>query len=130
MAFDAKNQVAIVGVGKSALGRKLNRPIGALAVDAALAAINDAGLQVSDIDGLSTFPEESGGPGVGPVAGISAAPLSWMVQALGIEKVDWWASGGSNATGNISSAIGAAVHSLAVHSCNYVLVWEIREWDP
>jgi acetyl-CoA acetyltransferase len=118
MPFDATNKVAIVGVGQSAFGRKLDRPTGALAVDAALAAIADAGLTLGDIDGLSTFPE-SAGPGVGPEPGVSAAPVSWMVEGLGIEQVDWWANGG----GNISTAIGYAIHALATHSCNYVLVW-------
>lgn len=118
MPFDAKNRVAIVGAGHSQVGRKLDRPIGALAVDASLAALEDAGLTVADIDGLSTYPEGPG-PGVGPTPGISAAPLRWMVDALGIQRLDWWASGG----GNISSAIGYAVQALATHSCNCVLVW-------
>jgi acetyl-CoA acetyltransferase len=116
--FDAKNKVAIVGVGQSEFGRKLERPTGALAVDAALAAIEDAGLTLPDIDGISTFPESTGA-GVGPEPGISSAPLAWMVQGLGIERVDWWANGG----GNISTAIGYAIQALATHSCNYVLVW-------
>jgi acetyl-CoA acetyltransferase len=118
MPFDAANKVAIVGVGHSAVGRRLERPIGALAVDASLQAIADAGLEVSDIDGLATFPEGPG-PGVGPVAGISAAPLRWMVDGLGIEQLNWWGNGG----GNISTAIGYAIQALATDCCNYVLVW-------
>ena len=118
MAYNAKNQVAIVGVGRSKIGRKQERPIGALAVEASLNAIADAGLTVRDIDGLSTFPEGAG-PGVGPEPGVSAAPLSWMVQGLGVEQVNWWANGG----GNISTAIGYAIQALATHTCNYVLVW-------
>jgi acetyl-CoA acetyltransferase len=118
MPFDAKNKVAIVGVGHSELGRKLDRPIGALAVDAALTAIADAGLTVKDIDGLATYPQGPG-PGVGPIPGISSAPMEWMVQGLGIEQVNWWGHGG----GNISTAIGYAIHALATHACNYVLVW-------
>jgi acetyl-CoA acetyltransferase len=118
MAFDAKNKVAIVGVGHSKIGRNLNRPTGLLALDASFAAIEDAGLKVSDIDGLSTFPAGEG-PGVGPVPGLSSAPLQWMVQGLGIERVDWWANGG----GNISTAIGYAIQALATNCCNYVLVW-------
>src|SRR4051794_40288318 len=108
MPFNAANKVAIVGVGHSKVGRRLERPIGALAIDASLAAIEDAGLTVADIDGLSTFPSGPG-PGVGPVPGISAAPLRWMVNALGVEKLDWWADGG----GNISTAIGYAIQALA-----------------
>ncbi|MFN8558012.1 MAG: hypothetical protein U0531_11960 [Dehalococcoidia bacterium] len=118
MPFDAQNKVAIVGVGQSNIGRKLARPIGLLALDASLAAISDAGLKVSDIDGLSTFPDGEGA-GVGPVPGESSAPFQWMVQALGIERVDWWATGG----GNISTAIGYAIQALATHSCTYALVW-------
>jgi len=116
--FDAANKVAIVGVGHSVVGRKLERPIGALAVDASLQAIADAGLTVQDIDGLATYPAGPG-PGVGPVPGLSAAPLTWMVDALGIERLDWWANGG----GNISTAIGYAIHAIATNCCNYVLVW-------
>jgi acetyl-CoA acetyltransferase len=118
MPFDAANKVAIVGVGHSVVGRRLERPIGALAVDASLEAIADAGLTVQDIDGLATFPAGPG-PGVGPVPGISAAGLQWMVDGLGIERLNWWANGG----GNISTAIGYAIQALATNCCNYVLVW-------
>lgn len=118
MAFNAKNKVAIVGVGHSQIGRRLERPIGALAVDASLQAIKDAGLTIGDIDGLATYPAGPG-PGVGPVPGISAAPLEWMVQALGVEELNWWGNGG----GNISTAIGYAIQALATGCCNHVLVW-------
>ena len=118
MPFDAANKVAIVGVGHSIVGRRLERPIGALAVDASLQAIEDAGLTVKDIDGLATFPSGPG-PGVGPVPGVSAAPLRWMIDGLGIEQLNWWADGG----GNISTAIGYAIQALATHSCDNVLVW-------
>ena len=116
--FNANNEVAIVGVGQSTFGRRQERAIGALAVDASLSAIADAGLTVADIDGLSTYPDGAG-PGVGPVPGVSAAPLRWMVDGLGIEQLNWWAAGG----GNISTAIGYAIQALATNSCNYVLVW-------
>jgi acetyl-CoA acetyltransferase len=53
--FNANNEVAIVGVGPSRFGRKQDRAIGALAVDASLAAIADAGLTVADIDGAMLY---------------------------------------------------------------------------
>ena len=118
MPFDAKNKVAIVGVGQSKIGRRLDRSIGQLAVDASLAAIADAGLTVKDIDGLSTYPAGPGA-GVGPIPGLSAAPLDWMVEGLGIEQLNWWANGG----GNISTAVGYAIQALATNCCNTVLVW-------
>ena len=118
MAFAARNKVAIVGVGHSQVGRRLERPIGALAIDASLAAIEDAGLTIADIDGLATYPAGPG-PGVGPVPGISAAPLEWIVEALGITELNWWGTGG----GNISSAIGYAIQAIATGCCENALVW-------
>src|SRR3989338_3852372 len=89
MAYNAANKVAIVGIGRTKMSRRGDRAIGALAVEASLKAIADAGLTIRDIDGLSTYPESTGA-GVGPVPGVSAAPLNWMVQGLGIEQVSWW----------------------------------------
>jgi len=122
MPFNAKNKVAIVGVGQSEFGRRLERPIGALAVDASLAAIADAGLTLADIDGVATFPEGPG-PGVGPVEGVSSAPLGWMVESLGLRNLDWWTCTGGGSVGNISSAIALAIQALATGSCKHVLVW-------
>ena len=51
MAFDANGEVAIVGVGRSKIGRKQERSIGALAVESCLRAVEDAGLTMPDIDG-------------------------------------------------------------------------------
>jgi acetyl-CoA acetyltransferase len=118
MAYNAANKVAIIGMGRSKITRKGDRAIGALAVEASLKAIADAGLTVRDIDGLSTYPESSG-PGVGPEPGPSAAPLRWMVDGLGIEQINWWSNGG----GNISTAIGTAAMAIASGMCNYILVW-------
>src|SRR4051812_1000664 len=127
MAFDAKNKVAIVGVGQSQFGRRLERTTGQLAVDACLAAVEDAGLTLKEIDGLATFPEGPG-PGVGPDPGINAAPMSFMVDALGIEQVDWWSAGGGM-VGNVSNAVAHAVEALAVNRCKYVLLWRAL-WQP
>jgi acetyl-CoA acetyltransferase len=118
MAFDAKNKVAFVGVGQSRIARNQDRPMGALAVDACLAALSDAGLTVADIDGLSTF--EGPADLAGSIPGVTGVPVEWMVDALGVEQVDWWATGG----GNISSAIGFAIQALANDCCKYVLVWK------
>ena len=118
MAFNAANEVAIVGIGRTQMSRRGDRAIGALAVEASLKAIEDAGLTLRDIDGLSTYPESTG-PGVGPVPGVSSSNLQWMVQGLGVEQINWWSNGG----GNISTAIGTAAMAIATGMCNYVLVW-------
>ena len=118
MPFNAANQVAIVGVGHSKVGRKQERPLGALAVDASLKAIEDAGLSLSDIDGIASYPQTNGA-GVGPEPGVSAVPLQWMVDGLGVKNIDWWGNGG----GNISTAIGYAIMAIATGMASRVLVW-------
>ena len=118
MAFNAANEVAIVGIGRTQMSRRGERAIGALAVEASLKAIEDAGITLRDIDGLSTYPESTG-PGVGPTPGVSSSNLQWMVQGLGVEQINWWSNGG----GNISTAIGTAAMAIATGMCNYVLVW-------
>jgi acetyl-CoA acetyltransferase len=55
--------VGITGIGQSAIGRRLGRSGLDLTVDAALAAIADAGLTPADVDGVATFPGESADPG-------------------------------------------------------------------
>ena len=117
MWCDAKNSVAIVGVGHSRVGRRLSRPVGLLALDAARAAAEDAGLKVSNIDGLCL----SAGPPLGPdaVPGLRSAPVEWMAEALQLKRVDWWTTD----VRNISMAVGYAVQALATNSCKYVLLW-------
>ncbi|MSQ29360.1 MAG: hypothetical protein EXR68_02590 [Dehalococcoidia bacterium] len=125
-AFEARNKVAVVGVGHSEVGRRLDgRPTGALAVEACRRAIADAGLTLNDIDGISTWPQTDG-PGVGPVPGYSSAPISWMIEGLGMERVNWWNHGGG---GNIAAAIGTSVLAIAAGLCDYVLVYRAM-WQP
>ena len=55
---DVSRKVAIVGVGESQIGLVPNRTVFELATEAMLHALDDAGLKLSDVDGLF-----SGGPG-------------------------------------------------------------------
>src|SRR5262245_47550447 len=104
--FDRGNQVAIVGVGHSEIGRRLERPLGLLAIDAAMAAVADAGLTMSDIDGAATFPLYPGGNEGGSRGdGRSYVSLRWMIRSLGLRSVRWWAE---SQHGNISTAIEQA----------------------
>jgi acetyl-CoA acetyltransferase len=112
--------VAIVGVGHSAIGRRLQRPLGLLALDAALAAVADAGLDPRDIDGAATFPLYPGGGDAVGGDGRSHVSLSWMIRSLGLGNVRWWAE---SLSGNISTAIEQAVMALAHHRCDHALVW-------
>jgi acetyl-CoA acetyltransferase len=75
-----ERRVVISGVGQSAIGRQLDRSGFQLTLDAILAAIEDAGLTVDDIDGLAVFP---GGSNAN-VPGYSGANLYEVQDALGI----------------------------------------------
>jgi acetyl-CoA acetyltransferase len=113
--------VAVVGVGHSKIGRRLDRPAGLLAVDAAMAAIGDAGLDPADIDGVASYPMYTGG-NEGPDRGDGRTFVSvrWMVNGLGLSNVRWWAE---TQTGNISTAIEQAVLAVAQGRCKHALVW-------
>ena len=106
------------GVGRSAIGRRLLRDPLDLAVDACLAAVADAGLELDDIDGLSTYP---GGGGMG----MSEGGVTAVEEALRLHPT--WINGGGELPGPGGSVI-AAMLAVASGLCRHVLcfrtVWE------
>jgi DUF35 OB-fold domain, acyl-CoA-associated len=58
-----EERVVLTGVGQSRVGRRLMTDPLRLTVDACLAAVDDAGLTLDDIDGLSTYSSRVGSPG-------------------------------------------------------------------
>jgi acetyl-CoA acetyltransferase len=110
----------ISGIGSSALGRTLDRDPWDLTLDAALAAIADAGLAIDDIDGLSTYPGA-----VGSTPGITGAGVDDVRALLGIRTR--WHTGGSEVPGQLGSIVNAfmAVHAgLVDHVLCFRTVWE------
>jgi acetyl-CoA acetyltransferase len=90
----------------------------ALTIDACLAAVDDAGLTLDDIDGLSTYP--------GPVGmGMSEGGVTAVEEALRIHPT--WINGGGELPGPGGSVI-AAMLAVASGLCRHVLcfrtVWE------
>jgi hypothetical protein len=72
-------KVAITGVGMSEdLGRDTGRTEGELALQACRAAIRDAGLESSQIDGFSMYPYRSKPPNA-----FSGPDLSYVHRSLG-----------------------------------------------
>jgi acetyl-CoA acetyltransferase len=101
-----EHRVIVSGVGLSETGRRLDRNGLDLALDAALAAIADAGLQRSDVDGLASMP-------------FGDRPPEEMVDALGLE-LDWM--GGANAGAQLGVLMNAAM-AIASGLCRHVLVY-------
>ncbi|UZF47808.1 OB-fold domain-containing protein (plasmid) [Rhodococcus rhodochrous] len=113
-----EDRVAITGVGQSKIGRRLMVDPLSLTVDACLAAIDDAGLTLGDIDGLSTYPG-------GAAGGMSEGGVMPVEQALQIHPT--WVNGGGDLPGQNGSII-AAMLAVASGLCRHVLcfrtVWE------
>jgi acetyl-CoA acetyltransferase/uncharacterized OB-fold protein len=113
-----EHRAVLSGVGRSAIGRRLMTDPLSLAVDACLAAVADAGLELDDIDGLSTYP---GGVG----AGMSEGGVTAVEEALRLHPT--WINGGGDLPGPGGSVI-AAMLAVASGLCRHVLcfrtVWE------
>ncbi|MDQ1506816.1 MAG: hypothetical protein QOD57_4543 [Actinomycetota bacterium] len=107
-----EDSVTVTGLGQSAVGRRLGRAGLDLTVEAALAALADAGLTPSDIDGIATFPGESNDPGF---AGASAWDLH---DALGISA--GWYLGAHQTPGQLGPVIDAAM-AVACGLASHVL---------
>ena len=117
MALDAneiiERRACISGVGQSAIGRRLHRDPVDLTLDGCLAAIDDAGLSVTDIDGVSTYP----GPMEVP-PGFSGAGAYDVIDALRL-SVGWYNSG-LETSGQLGSVINACL-AVASGLANHVL---------
>lgn len=113
-----EHRAVLSGIGRAGLGRRLMVNPLALTVDASLAAIADAGLAPSDIDGLSTYPGAAG-------MGMSEGGVTAVEEALRLHPT--WHNGGGDLPGPGGSVIAAAM-AVAAGLCRHVLcfrtVWE------
>ncbi len=110
---------AVTGIGMSQIGRRqMVNPL-SLTVDAALAAIADAGLTVDDIDGLATY------PGGGLAGGMSEGGVTALEAALRIRPT-WYNGGGETfgPSGSIIAAMMAISAGLARHVLCFRTVWQ------
>ncbi|MET9491233.1 OB-fold domain-containing protein [Nocardia sp. NPDC006630] len=114
-----EDRVALTGVGQSQVGRRLMIDPISLTVDACLAAVADAGLELDEIDGLSTY------PGAGAPGGLGEGGITALTEALQLRPT--WVNGGREVPGQIGS-LTAAMLAVAAGLCRHVLcfrtVWE------
>jgi acetyl-CoA acetyltransferase len=120
MAGPLTDNVIISGIGQSDIGRRLGRDALQLTADACIAAVADAGLTLSDIDGLTTYP---GASQAGP--GFSGASLRDIHDALGIKPN--WVAGGVESPGQLGAVVDAMLAvagGLAEHVLCWRSIWE------
>ncbi|MFE7837319.1 hypothetical protein ACFU53_15170 [Streptomyces sp. NPDC057474] len=109
---DIRDRTAITGVGWTALSKNSGRSASALATEAGLAAVADAGLETTDIDGLITF-----------YWGQRDTPApAELVAGLGLTscRMSFCDSGGGAWA---CAAIAAAAMAVHAGMCRHVLVY-------
>jgi acetyl-CoA acetyltransferase len=111
----AERQAIISGIGQSAVGRRLGRDELDLTIDAALEAIADAGLTVSDIDGLATYPG-----GISGFRGFSGPGSPAVQDALRLSLN--WHSGGVEGPAQLQAVVNA-VMAVSMGLARHVLVY-------
>jgi acetyl-CoA acetyltransferase len=115
-----EQRAVISGAGQSQVGRRIFRDPLELTVEAALAAIADAGLTREDINGLATYP---GAMDVPP--GFSGVGITEVHDALRL-RLDWYAGGleSPGQLGSVVNAVAAVAAGLADHVLCFRTVWE------
>lgn len=106
-------EVAVVGVGYSALSRGGDVDRRKLTLDATRAAIADAGLVASDLDGIVQYQYLTGGH--------ESPTVSYVQRMLGIENLDCVLEVHSGPTG--VSSVMAGVVAVASGACDTVLAY-------
>jgi acetyl-CoA acetyltransferase len=106
----------ISGVARSAIGRRLGRSALDLTVDAAVAAIADAGLTRGDIDGICTYP----GGSADVTFGYAGPPPQEVQDALRLNLT--WFQGSAELPGQLGAVV-AAMMAVSTGLCRHVLVY-------
>ena len=109
-----ERRAVISGVGQSAIGRQIDRSGFQLTLDAILAAIDDAGLTVDDIDGLAMFP----GGGKANLPGYANGDLYEVQDALGITTT--WRQG---LVEGMSLPFYGPAQAVATGQARHAVVW-------
>jgi acetyl-CoA acetyltransferase/uncharacterized OB-fold protein len=114
-----EDDAVLSGAGQSAIGRRLMADPLSLTVAACQAAVADAGLEMDDIDGLSTY------PGGGLDSGMGEGGVTALEAALRVRPT-WFNGGGETfgPGGSVISAMLAVSAGLARHVLCFRTVWQ------
>jgi acetyl-CoA acetyltransferase len=98
-----QDRVAIVGIGQLPFAKDIGRPISDTAVEAIQRALEDAGLEAEDVDGMSMLEME-------------ATHEVSIARRLGVRQLTWWdkiSYGGGGSAGMIGHAAAAIASGMA-----------------
>ena len=97
-----RSDAYITGIGQSEVGMRLTRHPLLLTVDAVREALDEAGLSIAQIDGVSTYPGRSPA-----LLGFSPVGADELIDALGIRAT--WYAGGAEITSQLGAVVAAAM---------------------
>jgi acetyl-CoA acetyltransferase len=117
MTVVKRHSAAFAGFGESQVFRGPDVPLGDLTVEASLTAIKDAGLDLSQIDGLVCTPDAPFSRGKS-ADGTEFVSTSYMMKALDIEPR--WSA---DVPGTIANSTLAAIRAVEAGECNYALLF-------
>ena len=109
MAANTVRQAAIAGIGQTAFSRKDDRSELQLAAEAAHAALDDAGLESTDVDGMITYTLDPTDE-IGMIRCLGVTDLAFTTRLPG---------GGAAAAATLHQAMAAVISGV----CEVVLVW-------
>ncbi len=124
--WENRCKVAVSGVGFSKVYRSAEIPLANLALDAVKAAVEDSGLKISDIDGLSAFSALSAS-GHDVVDGIAIVSVDYLRRMLKLPTINWLVQVQTAAEGG---AVMQAANALLAGICKYVVVWQAVHVPP
>jgi acetyl-CoA acetyltransferase len=120
MTWAGRGRTAIAGIGFSELSRHSSKGLGQLAMDACRAALEDAGLDASKVDGLATYPDAPYG-GAGRRDGVDIVTVNYFMKHFPLaENLRWYSEIDQ---GMIASAVIEGMNALISGMASYVLVW-------
>lgn len=108
-----RDRTAVVGIGQTAYAKTLPSSEKELALDAILAALDDAGIDPSEVDGLSSYSME----------GTEEIEIA---RNLGTGAITWFSDvryGGGAGCG----VVGNAAMAVATGQCNVAVAWRSRK---
>ena len=125
-AFRARDEVALVGYHQSAIERHADRTLGVLAVESARAAIADAGLTVTDVDGIVASSLLPSAGDHRSVDGVSIVTPNWLAAHLGSPSAY---VAGFQGLGQIPGSVALATNAVAAGAAEVVL-WQRALHNP
>ncbi|HEY2214962.1 MAG TPA: hypothetical protein VGH31_07900, partial [Acidimicrobiales bacterium] len=108
-----QDAAAIVGIGQTEFAKSIDRPETQLAAEAVVAALTDAGISPSEVDGLSSFT-------------IETTDEVTMAKTIGAGDITYFSQVGYGG-GAGCATIGHAAMAIATGQANVVVAWRSRK---